>query len=87
MVTIIPGDETVYTVDDVPRPHIKISHNFADALQKEAGRITNDATIIAHIPAGILSESIVNKIMFAYAQKGSTLTLEEVMPFYEEDRR
>ena len=86
MVTIIPGDETVYNPDTPPRSRIKISHNFADALQKGAGKITNGTTIIAHIPAGYLSEAIVNRIMIAYSQKGSTLTLEEVRTFYEKEK-
>ena len=91
MVTKIPGDETVYgpEPDETPRhigPHIRISHAFADELRKGAGRITNGTTTIAHIPAGYLTEAIVNRILIAYSQKGSALTLEEVRPFYEKEK-
>jgi hypothetical protein len=73
-------------VIETPRPRIKISHNFAEALKTSAGKITNGTTTIAHIPAGMLTEKIVNRIMIAYSQKGSALTLEEVLPFYEKEK-
>jgi hypothetical protein len=88
MLTKILGDETVYTPDMIgtPRPRIKISHNFAEELKNSAGRITNGDITIAHIPAGYLSEAIVNMILIAYSQKGSALTLEEVRPFYKKEK-
>jgi hypothetical protein len=84
MVTIIPGDETVYAADEVPRPTIKICRDFITSDPKHAGVIKRGTKIIAHIPQGFLTESIVNKIMIAYNREGRTLTLEEVQPFYKE---